>query len=146
MRSPCSLCICMCIPFINFSMAKPIFMKLGKHVKAHEPISPAWHLKPLSPVIPLSEPLKFLSQNQYHDIWCLCCTKWNQFKCVLHKSLRSAIPTLRQLIVITVMTLERLNRSSWILVSISCNLNQFKRLIPSIFTVSNENIVKTKKN
>jgi hypothetical protein len=40
MQSLCSLCVCMCIPPINFRMAKPVFMKLGMY-------SISWHLNDL---------------------------------------------------------------------------------------------------
>jgi hypothetical protein len=44
MRSPCFLCVCVCVsmyPPINFWMPESIFMKLGIYIMAPEPISTA---------------------------------------------------------------------------------------------------------
>jgi hypothetical protein len=49
MRSPCCLCVCMCVPPINFRLPELIFMELGMFVMAPEPISS---------VMPTLQPLK----------------------------------------------------------------------------------------
>jgi hypothetical protein len=39
-----AVCVCMCIPSINFRIAEPIFMKLGMYIMAPEPISTAYFI------------------------------------------------------------------------------------------------------
>jgi hypothetical protein len=43
MRPPCCLCVCEPTP-MNFLMREPIYMKLGMHIMAPEPISTSYFI------------------------------------------------------------------------------------------------------
>jgi hypothetical protein len=60
MRSPCCLCVCVPPPN-NFWMPYPIFIKLGKHIMAPEPISMAYFLNPSHQSVCLSVCVSLLS-------------------------------------------------------------------------------------
>jgi hypothetical protein len=60
MRSPCCLCVCMCIPPNNFWMPEPIFIKLGIGTCAN--LNGVIHKSCLS-VIPTLQPFRLLKQN-----------------------------------------------------------------------------------